>query len=1507
MHNRNNQPRRIFSDMVVQPRPHAKQFVSVDDEQAIEAIYRRQLMRKRIHRVARVAIVATKHNVTARQRRLVLQKQQLLDKLRLLRTNQYRIAATFCLVISVVSVIAPVFTEATDTRPIELDNNVKALIGDSREDTKQYLQYDANRKVYTFEPKQQEKGDYEHTGRNSDAYNLSLSKNADDGITLTDNKSKVDITLKPQFFTASARRSTGDQIVYKSGRTQLIYSLKYNGLKEDIVIPTAHGSTAEYTFKLTLPSGVEARLDDNGNIGIYSGDASLYGDISYGSDEDRAKVEKARENAAKTNLLSTIPFPVIRDSTGKEYTDLATFHLESKTTKIKKTTTGEEKKNEYTLILKAHGLSDLQYPISLDPSITVTSSGDFNKLQKEFNASVDTTNNLIKRMPATGGVLNTWTPNPTGVPTSGYGHPIHIYNGKMYYLDGSSAVQSASINPSDGTVGSFATMGVLPPFAVDYSTALYNGVLYIKNSTTIYYSKIKSDGSLTDFQQGTNFLTTRIASAILAANGYIYKSGGYSQSCTVVCTDTYQSDIEYAKINGDGSVGTWTSAGSNFTTPRSLHRMVYNNGFLYLLGGWDNGTTSPMTTAQYAKVKSDGRLDAWQTATSLTGSRVASAIYIINGYLYVTAGSDSVATSQYAQINTDGSIGQWQITESITNGRGGISSAVDGTRVYVAGGSGNNGASPYADIQYTTPATPGELATETTLADFDSSSNGHWLGTSIAYNGFIYVIGGSTSTSALAYTNVIRKASISVDGSLGTWANTTNSFSKARMKLSAGVFNGNLYIWGGYGACGTLGADGLCNDVQYSAINPTTGDLGGWTTNGVNMATGRAAAAGFIYGNYMYVVGGQTSTGTVADIDYAQISSTGAVGAWQNNPNDILHNSQQHTAVASGGFVYVTGGIPGGATSTIYNDIEYASINASNGQIGVFTSVTGGSAGSWGAGKYQHVSWVYNGYLYYAFGCGINDSSGGCTNRTSDIQYRKINDDGSVTAGNWTINSKMHQLRLGPQAAVYNGNVYFFGGSDSSTIENDTNRMKLNNIGSGSPLSWGTTSNSFTTARAQHASVILNGYIYVIGGVDTSNNAIATVYFAQLKSDSTVLGNWQQTSSLPVGLYRHASATYNGYIYTLGGQSSPLNNQVYYAKPNSDGTIPASGSGAWMLDTGTSFTTARGEAGAVAYNGYLYLVGGRNGGGLNDVQYAPLNGGDGSVGTWQATTSFTTGRRSHATVLYKGFIYILGGCADNTASCTTSGAILNDVQYSQIQPDGTLGAWKVSQSLSMQKWLATSVAYNGYLYSFGGNDSPSVSQLEYAPINANGSIGNWSVQTGIFPSGRQSAAAVASNGRLYLTGGGPSSGAQTTNTLYTGITAAPRIASFTKSYDFETGVAPTKLVTRGSKQADSVTAVAYDSSNNTANSFTSSQVVADTVYNGANSQLLTLGTNRTLARYFVLSYTIDDSMSAVFPDSGKESYITDFDLYYISNPGTRLRGGRTFTNGADRGLDAQPQ
>ncbi len=216
---------------------------------------------------------------------------------------------------------------------------------------------------------------------------------------------------------------------------------------------------------------------------------------------------------------------------------------------------------------------------------------------------------------------------------------------------------------------------------------------------------------------------------------------------------------------------------------------------------------------------------------------------------------------------------------------------------------------------------------------------------------------------------------------------------------------------------------------------------------------------------------------------------------------------------------------------------------------------------------------------------------------------------------------------------------------------------------------------------------------------------------------------------------------------------------------------------AW--NTATSFAIPRGSHSGVAYNGYLYVLGGTADDvtRFNDVQFAPINA-DGSLGAWQSTTSFNTGRRSHASVAYNGYLYVLGGAP-------TGGGVLNDVQYAPINADGSLGAWQYATSFSPGRLAFSSVAYNGYLYVIQGfyySAASPLTDVQYAPINADGSLGAWQSTTSFSPA-RYGNTSVACAGRIYTLGGSGWNGSYYTlgDVKYTAINANGSLDSWQNS------------------------------------------------------------------------------------------------------------------------------
>jgi N-acetylneuraminic acid mutarotase len=65
--------------------------------------------------------------------------------------------------------------------------------------------------------------------------------------------------------------------------------------------------------------------------------------------------------------------------------------------------------------------------------------------------------------------------------------------------------------------------------------------------------------------------------------------------------------------------------------------------------------------------------------------------------------------------------------------------------------------------------------------------------------------------------------------------------------------------------------------------------------------------------------------------------------------------------------------------------------------------------------------------------------------------------------------------------------------------------------------------------RCDHASVVLDGKIYAMGGYGRSPLDTVEVYDPQADS-------WQRVASMPRGLYGHAAAAMGGKMYVTGGQ-----------------------------------------------------------------------------------------------------------------------------------------------------------------------------------------------------------------------------------------------------------------------------------------------------------------------------------------------------------------------------------
>ena len=271
------------------------------------------------------------------------------------------------------------------------------------------------------------------------------------------------------------------------------------------------------------------------------------------------------------------------------------------------------------------------------------------------------------------------------------------------------------------------------------------------------------------------------------------------------------------------------------------------------------------------------------------------------------------------------------------------------------------------------------------------------------------------------------------------------------------------------------------------------------------------------------------------------------------------------------------------------------------------------------------------------------------------------------------------------------------------------------------------------------------------------------------------------------------------------------------------------------MRTTTSLPAATYLATGVAYNGYLYEIGGSTGITIATVDYAPINS-NGTLGSWAATTSLQAATLSAVSVAYNGYVYEIG----TTSSTSTS-------EYAAINADGTLGAWTFSSNLGLLNDLA-SVIYNGYVYAIGGNYSPTA-VVDFAPLNSIARVGHYSTLINVGVS----------------------------NATLTSIAYAGTLPKGLGAISYET--AGTSGVFGASALASSLS--------------------------GSGSSCSAGST-----KYVWLFFTLDDSQVGGFPDVSGSSNgnVTSFTINYTAAsghppPNLRLRGGASFQSNTLQPLD----
>lgn len=256
----------------------------------------------------------------------------------------------------------------------------------------------------------------------------------------------------------------------------------------------------------------------------------------------------------------------------------------------------------------------------------------------------------------------------------------------------------------------------------------------------VYYAQLNNDGSISSWIQTTS-LPNNIASATsVVNNNYVYIFGGLTTNSMSLNT------VYYAKLNNDGSVGSWTE--STYTLPINIFyaTSIINNNYAYVIGG------DSLNTVYYAHLNpDDGSVDtSWISTTSLPNNIANATSIVNNNYVYVIGGRDNFVnndyynTVYYAKINnTDGTVGEWtQSTFTFPTNIINATSIVNNNYIYVICGN-DDIEFPGLNTIYYTEINNNGLIGPWNISSISPFPHKIHLHTSVVNNNYIYVIGGS--------------------------------------------------------------------------------------------------------------------------------------------------------------------------------------------------------------------------------------------------------------------------------------------------------------------------------------------------------------------------------------------------------------------------------------------------------------------------------------------------------------------------------------------------------------------------------------------------------------------------------------------------------------------------------------------------------------------------------------------------------------------------------------------
>jgi len=623
----------------------------------------------------------------------------------------------------------------------------------------------------------------------------------------------------------------------------------------------------------------------------------------------------------------------------------------------------------------------------------------------------------------------------------------------------------------------------------------------------------------------------------------------------------------YAIINGS-TIGTPIDVRADRFSNRLGHAAVYFNNRYWVIGGGEPTLPSSSATIQYtAKAdvwsSADGKTWKLETSDGGFGARWFHQAVVFNNRIWIISGDptplhpfptpswldiwSSADGVIWTQESTDQQLPWWSGTINATVFNNELL-AVSGGRVFTY--SSTNHA-------FVPKGTPNAVVVTNT-------SEGRSSASLTQYNNQLWYIGGKLEhpINVPAGGDAMNDVWRSSDGV--SWTQLSNAPFAPRFEHSAFVANGKLWVMGGRGA-----TNGVVGPVTPDAWSTTDGIA--WTKENAN-----GLARGFLIPTVQ-------EPGKATLIGGVQVGIANNV--WQTTDGINWSERSSHAqfsprispqGVEFNGQMWIVGGLAadGGINDKDSNDI-WRSSDGVNWKRVVTSGTIFSTRDAHGVVVFKNRMWVVGGQNNPSGGSGTNVRLNDVWSSADGVTWRQ-----ETAAAAFTP-------RSGPAATVFGGKLWVFGGCTSSTT-------CVNDVWSSDDgVTWVNASPSAAFSARGAGVVVFNNTLWMIGGETAAGVAINDVW----RSNDGI--NWTQQT---LGTHfaprtRYGVQVLNGRLYVVGGVSNGD-----YATGVAYNDVWSSADGvAWRLDVDHAAFSPRSLHTMIAHNNELWIVAGLDKDVLNDV------------------------------------------------------------------------------------------------------------------------------------------------------------------------------------------------------------------------------------------------------------------------------------------------------------------